>query len=1148
MNKLFTKIATAFVGVAMAVGVGVAIGNNSSVREARAEDVTGTIVFGSNDVKIDKASVTGDDDQDNTWTVTTVGTTSFTQNAAYSQVGSSSKPATSITLTTTLEESQTITAFSAKFGGFSGTAGTVTLKVGDTTVGSGSLNASSDVTVNNTNEGTGTILTVTVTGIAKGVKVYNVSYTYSSGGEDPEDATFDSIIAESDPDNLEYYSDATDADIDYSGAELKAHYISVSVPSWEKDVALDNEDVTWTINMSDLELTASFTDEDDVTKTYTWTVTDIGPRPQMVSWDLTTASYASATDDLVTWTSTYVNMSWVKNGGTKVNNYLPPDNAHSRIYTSNSVTIASNTGYAVTKIEITATGSSYIGGVANTWTYGDDDEVVASVSDEVATIDLDGDSTLSISRVVSATCRLTSVVVYYTTAAVVVPTKAEVAFKSEKGTVYNGSYQSTHKLLTSDVVVNTYDDDGNLANSYSAGVGFKLTVNSHELDATSAIQELSFTGVAAGQYTITVVVVGVGAGGTNVDNSGQTPLVKLTVVAKDVQSLAWSTEQKDTFVSYAEKLHVDGILSAQFNDGSTGISGLNVTTNIYTGTSAIELNKIYSKSLAKAVHEAGFDVTNADLLEGKSMTLDSENRLAYSSATYFYIEMYFTNYPSVKLGKTVSVVLPTLVASDANGINYYTGQSYLMAANAYLQYNSVNVRTLANNEISITPASISPTTTDPIVITVKFGENLNISGTYSITPQEPATLEEMTLFDDEGDAMTAESFVGFTAGDLFALRNKAGESYFAEVMDSDTNIYEIDSYTDFTFELLETSSSPSGTEITTSTYMRLSMNLKYIKATYSQGSSSISFTYQILVDTKAVSDITITTETGFVYNRITDTNDIESGAEYLIVCEANNEYLDGSLSDITGTNVADVEINTQTHTIIGNDDVDYATFTITSKTGGYSISSTLNDYYIGHTGSKNTMNQSNTDDFTITFSFDEDGNVDISCNGRVLRRNNSNFYDRFYGSGQTALQLYKQTTEEITVITGDKVAFLKSVIDAYRLNYDVDVAGEGISVCNAITNIYSSSDWTRAKIVYARLSSAEITQLSVQDAYGETGKTYVDTYEMLLAKEISNNGGGKISILGNVESTNNTIIIVVISVVSLSAIGGYFLLRKKKED
>ena len=146
---------------------------------------TGTITFGSAEgsTNINSASVTGDDSLGNTWTITTEGTTSFTPNSAYAQVGSSSKPAESITFTTTLPSSTTITAFEAKFGGFSGTAGDIALIVDETTVGTGALNAGNDVVVENNTVATGTTLTVTVTDIAKGVKCYYISYTISEGSD-----------------------------------------------------------------------------------------------------------------------------------------------------------------------------------------------------------------------------------------------------------------------------------------------------------------------------------------------------------------------------------------------------------------------------------------------------------------------------------------------------------------------------------------------------------------------------------------------------------------------------------------------------------------------------------------------------------------------------------------------------------------------------------------------------------------------------------------------------------------------------------------------------------------------------------------------------------------------------------------------------
>lgn len=151
---------------------------------------TGSLTFGTNDTKISSSSVTASDNLGNSWTITTVGTTSFTQQPTYSQVGSKGNPATSITFATTLPSAVNITSFSVKFGGFSGTAGTISLKVDNTEIGTGSLNASNDVTVENNTPASGKVLTISVTGISKGVKVYNLSYTYESAGSGPSAPTF----------------------------------------------------------------------------------------------------------------------------------------------------------------------------------------------------------------------------------------------------------------------------------------------------------------------------------------------------------------------------------------------------------------------------------------------------------------------------------------------------------------------------------------------------------------------------------------------------------------------------------------------------------------------------------------------------------------------------------------------------------------------------------------------------------------------------------------------------------------------------------------------------------------------------------------------------------------------------------------------
>ncbi len=223
---------------------------------------TGTINFGTatGSTNVNASSVSGDDSLGNTWTVTTAGTTSFTPNASYSQIGSSSKPATAITFTTTLSSSAKITAFSAKFGGFSDTAGTVTLKVGDTTIGNGSLNASSDVTITNSSSATGSALTVTVSSISKGVKAYYISYTAESSSS----KTMTSISLDGYESNFTYGDE-----FDFGGDIIVTYSDSSTKYLDETKVSFSGYNMN---SIGEQTVTVSYT-EGGVTKTADYTIT-----------------------------------------------------------------------------------------------------------------------------------------------------------------------------------------------------------------------------------------------------------------------------------------------------------------------------------------------------------------------------------------------------------------------------------------------------------------------------------------------------------------------------------------------------------------------------------------------------------------------------------------------------------------------------------------------------------------------------------------------------------------------------------------------------------------------------------------------------------------------------------------------------------
>ncbi len=152
---------------------------------------TGSIIVANEPVKITFGSATGSwnlkaasstftDSDEAAWTATVVGTTSFTPNTGYSQIGSSSNPASSISLTGTLENYYSIDSVTGIFGGFNSTKGDISFKAGSIEIGTGALNATSNVTVSSTSSAIANSISVEIGNIAKGVKLISLEYSVSA--------------------------------------------------------------------------------------------------------------------------------------------------------------------------------------------------------------------------------------------------------------------------------------------------------------------------------------------------------------------------------------------------------------------------------------------------------------------------------------------------------------------------------------------------------------------------------------------------------------------------------------------------------------------------------------------------------------------------------------------------------------------------------------------------------------------------------------------------------------------------------------------------------------------------------------------------------------------------------------------------------
>lgn len=143
--------------------------------------VTGTINFGSGAVAISSATITGDDDQGNTWTITSSASGSYTQSSGYSQVGSKNNACSALNFSMSLPSGATVTSFEAKFGGSgNGATGTANLNVGGVSVANASWSGATDKVLSSGTISKQGALTITFSGLDKGVKCYYIKVTYTT--------------------------------------------------------------------------------------------------------------------------------------------------------------------------------------------------------------------------------------------------------------------------------------------------------------------------------------------------------------------------------------------------------------------------------------------------------------------------------------------------------------------------------------------------------------------------------------------------------------------------------------------------------------------------------------------------------------------------------------------------------------------------------------------------------------------------------------------------------------------------------------------------------------------------------------------------------------------------------------------------------
>ncbi len=324
-----------------------------------------------------------------------------------------------------------------------------------------------------------------------------------------------------------------------------------------------------------------------------------------------------------------------------------------------------------------------------------------------------------------------------------------------------------------------------------------------------------------------------------------------------------------------------------------------------------------------------------------------------------------------------------------------------------------------NDKYTVSPTSISKEKTGAQTITVTArptSVNDNMEGKITISGDDFADDTEVTLSTTVIRKSPALAF------DPTSVSLTRGEAFTAPTFTKDEGI----SFSSISF----TSSYNDVAKVSDEGVISLgtSTGTAIIKANFEQtdvyaaGTATCSITVN-------PAGVTPEPSAGGYYEKVTDVSDLEDG-DYLIVYEDGAVALDGNLADDkvdASNNTVAVTFDASNHIeVTGN--TRNAEFEIKAITGGFSIKSKANSYYLCHSGSKNSLN---------TNSEAQVNSIEISSGDATVI--NASYYLSFNStSGQERFRYFSNTNQHI-------IQLYKKVAGAAPLDIDIYVSAAGYS-------------------------------------------------------------------------------------------------------
>lgn len=430
--------------------------------------------------------------------------------------------------------------------------------------------------------------------------------------------------------------------------------------------------------------------------------------PEEVVWDLTKASYESASTEKVVWSSEFVNLTLEKGASsTSANNHLADE--HSRVYKNQIMTFDPLGKYQIESIEF-AVVSGYVDAFAKaTWVNG---EPVTSGNTVVVT---PTDGHAKVSATLGEATRFTSITVYYSyDENYVLPTVESIAADGQTSELMQGS-----EFVFGGTVTATYS-------------------NGETADVTSAANFSGYDMSASGEQTVEVSYT---EGEKTVKTTYQLTVLPADADVTDKLNLAFTGQSGTTYGTWS---------------GKTASSDAVYAGNSAGGNSSIQMRSDKSNSGIVTTNSGGYAkkvvVTwNSNTTSGRTLNIYGKNT-AYSAATDLYDSAnQGTLLGKIKMGTSTEFVIP--------GNYQYIG---LRSADGAMYITEIQI-TWSSSPIALESIAVSGQKTDYYV-----GDSFvapTVTATYSDGSSSVVSGAEFSGYDmsKEGEQTVT---VSYTQGDV----------------------------------------------------------------------------------------------------------------------------------------------------------------------------------------------------------------------------------------------------------------------------------------------------------------------------------------------------------------------------------------------